>query len=207
MRDKSLLDLHLAPRSILHFRFLEDTVTLDRKLSCGGCDALIIYGLSTTTAITGPPPLYPEILSRAIELPLPVSPEAPSSRPLQASSQGTSGSKSTVSADPPDKSKKIAKLLRLGRFFIRSTCWRSSQCLCPRSIKARDRTRHCCTLTQRVHLSDWVEMLIGLTRYSYKWLYAWSICHYTRRQPNIDKSDAMAVQTTTMQRFCRRDID
>ncbi|KAL5485767.1 hypothetical protein ACEPAI_6808 [Sanghuangporus weigelae] len=87
VKDKTLFDLHLAPRSILHFRFLDDSVELD--------------------SITGPPPLYHEILSQAIELPLPAPFEAPSSPPKQSAPSGK------VPSDSSDKGKKIARLLRL----------------------------------------------------------------------------------------------
>ncbi|KAL5526808.1 hypothetical protein ACEPAF_8533 [Sanghuangporus sanghuang] len=88
VRDKTLFDLHLSPRSILHFRFLDDSVELD--------------------SITGPPPLYPEILSQAIELPLPAPFETPSS-----STTTQSASSGKVPSDSSDKGKKIARLLRL----------------------------------------------------------------------------------------------
>ncbi|KAL5526022.1 hypothetical protein ACEPAG_7360 [Sanghuangporus baumii] len=87
VKDKTLFDLHLAPRSILHFRFLDDSVELDSS--------------------TGPPPLCSEILSQAIGLPLPAPFETPSSPPTQSAPSGK------LPSDSSDKGKKIARLLRL----------------------------------------------------------------------------------------------
>ncbi|TDL26324.1 hypothetical protein BD410DRAFT_895719 [Rickenella mellea] len=86
-KDKDLFDLQLVPSSILWFRFLDEELNLDTP--------------------DFPPPLHPEILSRAIDLPRPppdLTPEQPSQ---------TSSSSSGIKVGGPGE-KKIPKWLLAG---------------------------------------------------------------------------------------------
>ncbi|EJD06679.1 uncharacterized protein FOMMEDRAFT_102540 [Fomitiporia mediterranea MF3/22] len=94
VKEKTLLELNLAPRSMLHFRFLEDDIKLDQS--------------------NGPPPLLPEILTRATDLPGAVSEDT---RASTAGSSETSTPSNAKLTEPMSKDKKIARLLKFASTF------------------------------------------------------------------------------------------
>ncbi|KAJ7037759.1 hypothetical protein C8F04DRAFT_1091447 [Mycena alexandri] len=93
VRDLTLAELYLAPSSVLLLRF-EDAAHEEEARTLNGSDM--------------PAPLAPEVLSQAIDLPVPPPSDAssPSSAPSASSSQSAPSSSSTE--------KKIPKWLKLG---------------------------------------------------------------------------------------------
>lgn len=92
VRDQTLYDLHLAPSSILLLRFEDERMNHDRS----------------------PAPLLPEILEKAIDLPMPAAPAGPS-EPAPIPAPSTSQAPVQKSASNEAKEKKIAKFLKLGK--------------------------------------------------------------------------------------------
>jgi len=85
VKDKSLYDLRLTPRSVLHFKFLEDNMDFDLP--------------------SGPPPLLSAILARAVALPS-------EARTEEAPAVATLGSIETDKSQAVVE-KKLSRLLRL----------------------------------------------------------------------------------------------
>lgn len=105
VKEKSLYELQLSPRSVLHFRFVDDDIESE-------CPYLRFVAKMVTqfliTVNNGPPPLLSAILEGATALPMePAKSEAvagPSAEPPQPAEAET---------DTKKKEKKLERLLRL----------------------------------------------------------------------------------------------